>query len=331
LKPSRSVTAAAIVALIGGGLTLLCAGLGALGIFFLFTERTADTVPMPPFARMGAIIGMVIILVWGAWVIATGIGLLKLRTWARVSILVVASLMVFFGTISLLAVGFMPLPQESGSGPDLRMFMRVFAALFYGIPVLISLWWLILFNRKRVRAEFAGNLPHEISPGVPAPARRGLLGVTIVGWFLIVSSALALFFVPFSLKFGFPMIVFGRVAHGMAASAILVGSCALQLAAGIGLVRRKKWSYPVTIALQLFWLTSGIFTFTSPGFQSAMQEMMEKIGNFPPGTGLSDSMRFGMHSAWIGLLGPILILGVLIYQRRQFLESAEADSKNLPT
>jgi predicted anti-sigma-YlaC factor YlaD len=272
------------------------------------------------------------ILGWSAWNIATGVGLLKLRNWARVSILIVAGLMAFFGTISLIVVGFIPIPEVSGSEPDVRVFVRVLATLIYGIPVLIGVWWLILFNRKRVREEFAGSAPQELSPGVPAPSRRGLLGVTIVGWFLIVPSILALLFVPFSMRLGLPTFVFGRIVHGiMAASAILAGSCALQLAAGIGLVRRKTWSYPLAIALQLFWLTSGFFTFLSPGFQSAMQETTEKFGNFPPETGFSDSMRFGMKAAWIGLLVPLLILGVLIYQRKQFFESAEADSKNLPT
>src|SRR5450631_729297 len=87
MKRSISVTISAILALIG---SILCAGSGALGALAIFLER--GRLSEGQAATATALFGMLVIILPGIWGIATGIGILLLKGWARISMIIFASL-----------------------------------------------------------------------------------------------------------------------------------------------------------------------------------------------------------------------------------------------
>ena len=101
------------------------------------------------------LLGILMTMVPAIWGLATGVGLMALKRWARYSIIVFSIL-----NIAFMAVGF-------GFGMVLRLALakrHPFAftgiwdfAYYVGVPVFyagISVWFLVLFNRRRVVQQF---------------------------------------------------------------------------------------------------------------------------------------------------------------------------------
>jgi hypothetical protein len=53
----------------------------------------------------------------------------------------------------------------------------------------------------------------------------------------------------------------------------------------MGLLKLKKWSYPLVLAMQGFWLLSGIVTVLSPTYPKLMQETLSQM-RLPENMGL---------------------------------------------
>src|SRR5436853_7007010 len=97
LKASPSVIAAAVVAILAGLFVLLCCSLAFFGT--LLNTFSANSSEVPPFVKNAilAILGFPMALaIFG---IATGIGLILVRNWSRVSTLFWGGLSVFFVSI----------------------------------------------------------------------------------------------------------------------------------------------------------------------------------------------------------------------------------------
>jgi hypothetical protein len=66
---------------------------------------------------------------------------------ARISAIVWAGVTAPLCASVLVIVALMPIPSPANAPIDV-VFLRIFMALFYGAPLAIAIWWLILFNRK---------------------------------------------------------------------------------------------------------------------------------------------------------------------------------------
>src|ERR1700686_3431598 len=99
LKRSASVTAAAVVALLGSLFLLVCCSF----VFFaiLLARPHGNASEFPPFARNVLLVGQGLMMCLSLFGIATGIGLIYLRNWARISILSWGGLSVFFGLLGI--------------------------------------------------------------------------------------------------------------------------------------------------------------------------------------------------------------------------------------
>jgi hypothetical protein len=257
--------------------------------------------------------------------IATGIGLIYLRKWARISILIWGGLSVFFGVIGIPIAFLMPFPPTPNA-PDLpagtMQAVRWILLLIYGLPLLIGVWWLILFNCKTVKAQFEGQgesadqgLPQK--PACPLP-------IAVLAWFYI-ASVLNLLFLPL-LSFHVPLFVFGRVLPGSAGGTVLIISSVVFAIAGIGLLKLKPRSYSLTIGLQLFWLASGVVSVLTPNYTAVMDSYMKEVqaSLHLPETH-SSSFNFAQHYGWTmatALVFAGAILGLFVYYRPRFLEAA---------
>jgi hypothetical protein len=124
-----------------------------MGLFDVIVgPHLAQQSPMPTFVQTTAIAGMAFLLAQAALGIFTGVGLLRLRNWARISALVWAGITVPFALLIVFIMLLVPLPvpPRPEAPAHLMLFLRFFLVLFYGIPLGVGIWWLILFTRKGV-------------------------------------------------------------------------------------------------------------------------------------------------------------------------------------
>ena len=327
LTPSRagapgSVIGAAVVAIICSALTVLLFGLTLLSFALVGSQATAQ---MPPSIKTFTEVALAICLIVSIFGVVTGAGLLRLQNWARISALVWAGVSAFFSFFGILIMSVMPFPTTPGASPEFLAGLRWGMALVYSLPLCIGIWWLILFNRAAIRLQFAN--PHDASgdSGV-SPRPRCPLPVAILAWIFIVSALSSIplmYFMPFPI----PVILFGHTVPGVAGKFFLGLNCALIPIAGVALLKLKPWSYPLTIVLNVFWFASGIVTLFSPNYKTTMKTFMTQMhdsahfanaGPQPPEFLPSTSWSAVFVLAFYGLA-----LGILLYYRKPFLETAK--------
>src|SRR5260370_5347443 len=184
LKRSASLTAAAVVAILGSLFLLLCCS--AALFIFLLAKLPGPASEFPPAMRtmmLGMQGFMICLSLFG---VATGIGLIYLRKWARISILIWAGLSAFFGIVGMPFAFLLPLSPGSNV-PDLPaggvIAVRLILLLVYALPFAIGVWWLILFNHKSVKAQFdvaTGSADQGLQQKPRCPVRIAVLACIYV-------------------------------------------------------------------------------------------------------------------------------------------------------
>jgi hypothetical protein len=330
-RPSGSVIAAGIVAIVGSSLVVLGQCFALFGLFLVKTLPASQNLPAPMKTITFAVLFFFIaIAIFG---IFTGIGILRLRNWARISALVWAGVTVFFISVSLLFLVVMPfpdifappsLPDVPAAPPVPMLAVKALLFVFYSIPLGIGIWWLVLFNHKRIGEQFAAtSVPTTTSvldqPKAPVHPRCPL-PVAVIAGYLLFSFATVLV-LPL-LHFPLPVILFGRRIHGSPGFSIFLFTAVLLAFVAIGLLRLKRWSYPLLLGLQLFWLASGTITFLGPNYQRQMQEALDEMPFPQSGT----SVQFFLHSrSWAiaALLPSMAVVIFLLYYRDRFMKAVE--------
>jgi hypothetical protein len=320
-KCSASVTAAAVVAILGGLFFVLC--FSASFFVFLLAKLPGTAHEFPSSMRyimLGAQAFMIGLSLFG---IATGFGLLTLRKWARISILMWGGLSAFFGVVGIPIAYLMllsPNPSAAALPVEGMQAVRAILLVIYGTPFVIGVWWLILFNRKAVKVQFAdrrasGDPSLTQKPACPLP-------IAVLAWFYI-SSVLNLLFLPL-LSFHVPLFVFGYVLPGSAGKIVLIITSLAFAIAGMGLLRLKRWSYSLTMGLQLFWFASTVVSALTPNYSAVMDSYMKEMQASLPEIH-SSPFNFAQHFGWILVVSLVFagaILGLLVYYRPRFLEAA---------
>ena len=321
MQRSIGVTLSAVLVFLGCGLTLLFLGLGILGVALA---------PQPNVPIMHAILVVEMLLGFGfvAWGVASGVGLLNLREWARISMLAFSAMMVLFSVIPLVIFAFIPFPQPPGAPPNFIFFVRIAVGLFYGFFAALGAFWIYFFNRRNVREQFkrpAGAHPAIASskaPGVPAAApdatpRRPVPIILVAIFFLLGSS-----FIPFIFLLHSPMFFFGVALQGRAAGVCLVFFAALGLVAGIGLLGLRTWGWAAALAYQGLGLVNMACLVFIPGatdrmFEAMMQyEASRGMPAMPPGFVFPSA--FMRISLIFGIALGIGILWALFAYRKVF-------------
>ncbi len=322
-KRPASVTVAGVVAILGGLFLLLGFSVALLALLLVKLPGTASE--LPPSVRAFGLATQGFMICLSLFGIATGIGFLYLRNWARISVLIWGGFSVFFAVIGIpiaFLTQFPPSPSSPALPAESMQAVRWILLVTYGIPLLIGVWWLILFNRKSVKAQFSGARV-STDPGLPQKPTCPL-PIAVLAWFY-VASVLNLLFLPL-LPFHAPLFVFGYVLPGSAGKMVLIIASLAFAIAGIGLLKLKPWSYSLTMGLQLFWLASTVVTVLAPNYKSVMDSYMKEVqASFHLPETDSSPLNFTQHFGWImvgGVLFAVAILGLLIYYRQRFLEAA---------
>jgi hypothetical protein len=254
--------------------------------------------------------------------ISTGIGLIRLRNWARISALIWGGL----GIPIAFLMPFAPPPNAADLPPGTMQAVRWLMVFIYGVPLIVGIWWLVLFNSKSIKAQFSGMVS-STDTGLPQKPRCPL-PIAVLAWFYI-ASILNLLFLPL-IPFRMPVLIFGRVLSGSTGLALLLLSCTLFFVCGLGLLKLKPWSYSLTIALQVFWLASTCVSMLSPDYNAVMDSFQREIqaSLHLPEAQLPTNNLMHQHG-WavaLGLLFAGAILVLLVYYRQRFLEAAAASS-----
>lgn len=323
-KPSAAVIASAILAILGGLLFLLVSAIGFLGIL---SSSSAGHGELTAFARNSALGSIALLTGTSVFAIAVGTGLVLLRNWARICALVLAGFCVFFGAIGVIVFTITAvLPQPANLPPQQMWIFRTVLAAIYGVPLATGTWWLILFNRKAIKSQFTGpavpidpNLPKK--PRCPTP-------IAVLAW-LFIACVLDIPFLAFMPNI--PLLLFGHVIGGPAGRMCFILMFLLFAVLGIGLLKLKPWSYHLTLAMQFFFLSSGIVTLLSPNFRAISRALILQMENSIPrsesGFSLLDYPHYMDWAMGFGLLFAVGVLVMLVYYRGRFLELAATAGK----
>ncbi len=322
-RASTSIIVAGIFAVLGGAFGAF-SSLASL-ILFSFSQHFAVNPALPDYIRPVLIFFWIFLFLCALFVVAVGIQVIRLRNWARISLLTIAGLMLFFGLMGIVVI-FVTLFVSTPADPRVsQAFLAAILAVIYGIPTAISIWWLILFTRRSVAAQFQASAALEPprSPSAMAVFNNPEcpLAIRIVGWYL-GSFVIVVPFIPF-LPNSIPAACFGHMYFGPAAIAIYILNFALISVPGIGLLLLKRWSYPLTIASQILAGANAIGTTLSPSYEATLRAMFDRmsIPSLPSNT--EQMLHYSRYFGLVGLIFPIAIVVTLVATRRKFYEAAD--------
>ena len=265
--------AAGVVAIILGALAAFS---NLLALLLFSSARFSATAPFPAALRPVMNGFWIFFLLCGVFVVISGVQAIRLRNWARISLLIIAGCLFFFGVVGIVVI-FVTLYLTPMPDPNIsKALLASVLGVVYGIPILISVWWLILFTRRAVAAQFQ-NFSALSATSAPASASNAAslfnnpmcpLPVRIVGWYL-ASFVFFLPLLPF-IPARLPAYLFGHVFVGPAASGIYFLSFALLVVSGFGLLLLKRWSYRLNYATQILTCVNLVSVF-SPSYEQSMK------------------------------------------------------------
>ena len=307
--------------MIGGALAVVCV------VAILLALRLASATgpgAIPASLRPLLYFIWIFFLACDVFVIVVGIQLIRLRRWARIALLVIAGCMLFFGVIGIPVIFFTIFWAPADPAVP-KLVLAAVLAFVYGIPIGVSLWWLILFTRRSVAVQFeAAAAPSSDASRAWLPASSPSvfnnpqcpLAVRIVAWYL-ASFVLFLPVVPF-LPLHIPAYYFGHLFRGPSATLILLLNFAVLSVAGIGLLLLKRWSFPLAIATQALLGANGLVAAFSPSFDSVMREVFSELNLPAVPVGVEQLLHSLRYWNLLGLLVPLAIIITLSLSRHSF-------------
>jgi hypothetical protein len=339
---STAVMASGVVAILGSVVTAIGILIGIMGLLLSFSRpNPMETMPGIRTITAAMMVVFFAIAIWGAF---SGVGLIRFRNWARISVLIWAGVTAPICLLVIAMMAFIPLPTPQDSLVTSTM-IRLMIVIFYGGPLAIAVWWLILFTRPRIAAQFkvaasgasgdpftaipvtaesldANGVPVTYAVPAPLPAPGFPVPIIVLACFFLL-SALSIFFIFFM---HMPAMVFGHAFTGLTGSVVYATWCLLYAIAGVGMLRRVPWAYSVAIGVQILGIVSGIMTLLSPNFDDVMRRAMSSMKMPAPDVYQIQSMTHLRGFSFIGLLFPLAILGMLAYYRPQFLRACASKS-----
>ena len=214
-----------------------------------------------------------------AWATLTVIGILRLRSWGRYSILIIGGGLAVLGLFAAVGtlVSHTMLPNLSAQQPnaDPRILSAVFLLLtvFYLLVSAIGVWWLVYFNLPAIRELFSSARIQTLSSaGIPASPDPVPTAIKIVAVFLFIGAACCLLclFLPF------PAFFLGFILPLTATHVLYLAFAALSAFAGYGLLRLKESARLLTMAFLILGFCN-VAMAALPWYQSRFQTYTAQI------------------------------------------------------
>ncbi|MCI0628028.1 MAG: hypothetical protein L0387_41310 [Acidobacteria bacterium] len=323
MKRSSGITASAVIAILGSVFTILLGGFAVLSAMVMRAMPNLSTPPGQPAppVPVGAILiaESIFFLGFGAWGIASAVGLLRLKDWARVCFLVYAGLLTVFSIFGalfmllFLVVG-LPMPPQQHLPPGFMTGILSAMIFFELMLVTLGVWWLFYFNRRDVKTQFMGEAAAAL------PSRRPL-SIIIIAWMLIVGGL----FSPFYLLFSYPAVFFGFALRGWAARLTYFLMVLAGLLIGIGLLRWKPAAHTLAVVYYGFSLLNLAGSILLPGAYPRIQALMQEMLPAGSRSGSELTEQFFWFGILLGLLGTAVPLWFLITRRQAFLDACQPE------
>jgi hypothetical protein len=348
MKRSAGVTIAAVIALLGS----ICAGFFAvIGIIAgLFLPRGNDAMKnlpqqgaLPILASM--IVGALFEFGFAGWGLATAIGLIRLKPWSRISILIYAGLLAI--SVAFMAMIFMllPLPVTPNTSQNFNFIIRFIMASICVVPFSIAVWWLVLFTRKSVVAQFSGVASNATIPATPSPAGyavraavipslRRPLTITIIAWLYVVSVPMMIPSLLLSQAQRISVPFFWTMLEDRDLLVYFALISPVMLAAGISLLKNKAWGYWLAVGIQSFGILNLAATLLWPGRAARWATFTESLlRSFPPEN--REQFQGFLAPFWTICLAGSCLVGVVVLwlfwtRRKRFLDFAAMQSGSAP-
>jgi hypothetical protein len=213
--------------------------------------------PFPSSVMSALFFGMsVLSTAMAVWFILTLIGLVRLRSWARYSLLVIAGLMTGFGGIAMLSSFAMPFLMPSmpaaanqpAADPGVMRGIFFLTGAIYGVVTALGVALLVYYNLAKTRALFLLNAPVISGPPNTNTGRPRPTTITVISWIYLVSAPFCLIyaFLPF------PAFLLGFILHGLAAHLMYLFFGVLTFAIGYGLLRLRNEARVALLVMFVF-------------------------------------------------------------------------------
>jgi hypothetical protein len=316
MKRSVGITISAVTVFLCSGAALFVAASSVIVLSF-------DSQAFQPSMKYVEYFTGISMFGFAAWGIASGVGLLSLRSWARTSMIVfsvfLASsslplLMAMLFTTVLSPIRVPPSVENADSINQTFASIRLFMSVFGGIAVLLGTFWLWFFNRRSIKEQFGGAIrPHE---------DRRPISVSIIGWYLVTS---ALFF-PMTFVAPIPTFFLWVYLTGWSATLFVSLLFVLHVVMGVGLLKLKPWAWITSISYFTLFLASAFAMMLIPRARARIDQMQAEIAvrTFGDSSGVFAATR--NHTLW-GLVFALLCLGLplwfLIRNKRAFEPTPE--------
>lgn len=266
------------------GLGVLVAGLAVM-MFFM---------PFPGLAMAG-----ILYMAASAVLLVIGIGLMRVRKWARALMLILCWFWLLSGSMAtvLMAVilGSSKIPAVILVGILSATFYAVFLILLPGILI-----WILRSDDVRLTCE-AHDPVVRWTDGRP-------LAVTGVALYMILFGLYALV-----LPFGPEAPQFGVYLTGPLKYAVPLALAAAWIASGAGFLRMKPWAWWATLLVTILGGVSALLT----AIRIPLDELYRRSGLTE--VQIEQAKQFGMKNVMFwGLAGTLVMLGLLIWLRRHF-------------
>jgi hypothetical protein len=265
-RPVGLILSAIVLSLAALFLLLMTALMAVAGIF-------AGRQPLPAGAPHFLTYFMLVIGLFYAalavWAILTVIGILRLRSWARYSILVIGGGLAAFGLFAVLGtvLSRTMLPTLQAQQPTVDP--HIMSAIFMVMAVIdlliaaVGVWWLIYFNLRYTRELFRmptlaavnpygqppiASLPAKSYDGFFSSPERAPAAIKILGWLFLVFAVCCL---PITLL-PFPAFILGfivpvKASHFLYLAILIIAACI-----GYGLLKLRNSARLALIAFTLF-------------------------------------------------------------------------------
>ncbi len=327
MKRSGGVTVIAVLSLLGSALTFAMAILMLVIMHFAPAPRP-DQFPSPIPFKLVFVMSALVYLLPAIWGVLTGIGLWRLRNWARISIIVFSVLLILMGGFAGLMTLFIPFPvmPTPGANPAMMGGIRAVMGMFWLTLAGIGVWWVVYFNRSKVKEQFGQTsfvlddssqikAGYSVQGSVHPDAGKRPLSITIIAWFLLVGC----FFISLTLVMRPPAVLFTTLLTGWPAVLFYLSCAAAQLCIGIGLLRLRPVARTAAIIyFTFFFLNTAVFYFW-PGAhdrllaliqsERSMFPWMRMLPNQPDFQyDMTPFLIFGAFGALVGVAVPLYFL-----------------------
>ena len=297
MQRPAGVTASAVVTFLGSALVLLLGGL-----MIAMSRR-----PAPGGGAVAAVVGVVFVALaaLGIW---TGLSLLRLRPWARTSILVFAGILAGISAISAIAALVMPAsPGADAQRAAALAWVGPLVAALYMVPLGIGVWWLVYFNRPRARAAFQGAR----EPGMPP---RRPLSISIFGWLGIFGGAMSLL----GAALRWPVLVGHHVATGWSAVLVFLVFAGVNLYLGWGLLRLSERARRLSIVWSALTMAHTLYVTLAPGAWARMAEVQRALPFPVPAETPIEPAQLTVPFTLLGVVVGAVFIWILVRARPAF-------------